>query len=108
MEKEKTEDKEDGFGHIIKQGMKHLEGMFLERKFDSDNLYTIHKKPKSAFSFRESVVFPSVQLESILVARIHVFKLVFLSLIFVFFLSDQFIPATTTSVPVFYHLGIMI
>ena len=42
----------------------HLDGMFLERKFDSDNLYTIPKKPKSAFFFRETVVFPSVQLDS--------------------------------------------
>ena len=44
--------------------MKHLDGVFLEKKFDSDNLYTIPKKPKSAFFFRESVVFLSVQLES--------------------------------------------
>ena len=44
--------------------MKHIEGVFLERKFDSDNLCTIPKKPKSAFLYRESVVFPSVQLES--------------------------------------------
>ena len=43
--------------------MKHLEGLFLERKLNSDNLYTIPKKPKSAFFFRESMVFPSVQLE---------------------------------------------
>ena len=42
--------------------MKHLDGVFLEKKFDSDNLYTIPKKPKSAFFFRESVVFLSVQL----------------------------------------------
>ena len=52
------EDVRDGFGHVIKKGMKHL-----ERKFDSDNLYTIPKTPKSAFFFRESVVFPSVKLE---------------------------------------------
>ena len=38
-----------------RKGMKHLEGMFLERKFHSDSLYTISKKPKSAFVFRESV-----------------------------------------------------
>ena len=38
------------------KGMKHLEGVFLERKFDSDNLYTIPKKPKSAFFFKEIVV----------------------------------------------------
>ena len=44
--------------------MKHLEGVFLEKKFDSDNLYTRPQKPKSAFFFRESVVFPSVHLES--------------------------------------------
>ena len=45
---------------------------------------------------------------TILVARIYVLKVVLLSLIFVFFLSYQFIPAIATSVPVFYHLGIMI
>ena len=28
VEKEKTEDVEDGFGHVIKKGMKHLEGVF--------------------------------------------------------------------------------
>ena len=35
------------------KGMKHPEGVFLERKFDSDNLYTVPKKPKSAFFFKE-------------------------------------------------------
>ena len=45
------------------KGMKHLEAVFLERTFGSDNLYTIPKKPKSAFFSKESVVFPSVQLE---------------------------------------------
>ena len=35
--------------------------MLLERKFDSDSFYTRPKKPKF---FRESVVFPSVQLAS--------------------------------------------
>ena len=44
--------------------MKHLERVFLERKFDSDNLCTIPKKPKSAFFIRESMVFPSMQHES--------------------------------------------
>ena len=44
--------------------MKHLEGVFLERKFDSDNLYSISKKPKSAIFFSESVVFLPVQHES--------------------------------------------
>ena len=44
--------------------MKHLKGLFLERKFDSDNLCTIPKKPKSEFFFRESAVFPPMQLES--------------------------------------------
>ena len=63
-EKEKTEDMEDGFGHITKKRMKHLEGLFLERKFDFDNLYTISKRPNSTFFFKESVMFPSVQLES--------------------------------------------
>ena len=56
-EKEKTEDVEDGFGHLIKKEMKHLEGLFLKRKFDPDNLYTTSKKPKSTFFFRESVLF---------------------------------------------------
>ena len=62
-EKENMEDVEDGFGYVIKKQMKHLEGVFLQRKFDSDNLYTIPKKIKSAFFFRESLVFPSLQLE---------------------------------------------
>ena len=122
---------------IIKKGMKHLEGVFLERKFDSENLCTIPKKPKSAFFFIESAVFPPMQLESkkghfgltneellmiikymnyqtslfwqtILVARIHILNLVFLSLIFVFFLYYQFIVAITISILVFSLLGIMI
>ena len=58
------EDVENGFGHVIKKGMKHLEGVFLERKFDCDSLYTIPKKPKSPFFFREIMVFKSMQLES--------------------------------------------
>ena len=41
-----------GIDHDQK-GIKHLEGMFLERKFDSE-------KPKSAFFFKESVMFSSV------------------------------------------------
>ena len=61
-EKKKTEDVEDGFGHLIKKEMKHLEGLFLKRKFDPDNLYTTSKKPKSTFFFRESVLFLWVQL----------------------------------------------
>ena len=55
---------EDDFSQVIKKEMKHLEKVFIERKFDSDNVYTIPKKPKSAFFFRESVVFPSVLPES--------------------------------------------
>ena len=44
-----------------------------------------------------------------LAACIHVLNLVcFFSVIFLFFLSYQFIPATTISVPVFYLLGILI
>ena len=62
--RKKTEDVEDGFGHVIKKGMKYPEEVLLERKCDSDNLYTIPKKPKSAFFVRESEMFPSVQLES--------------------------------------------
>ena len=50
-EKEKTEDVEDGFDHLIKKEMKHLEGLFLKRKFDPDNFYTTSKKPKSTFFF---------------------------------------------------------
>ena len=34
-EKEK-EDVEDRFSHVIKKGMTHLQGVFSERKFDSD------------------------------------------------------------------------
>ena len=58
------EDEEDGFVQVIKKGMKDLEGVFLERKFDSDNLCTLPTKPKSAFYLRESVAFLSVQFES--------------------------------------------
>ena len=43
--------------------MKHLKGVFLERKFDSDNLYAIHKNPKSTFFFRESMLFLAVETE---------------------------------------------
>ena len=43
--------------------MKHLKGVFLEKKFDFDNIYTTPTKPKSAFFFREIMVFLSVQLE---------------------------------------------
>ena len=53
----------EGFNHDQKK-TKHLEGVFFEWKFDSDNLYTIPKKPKSAFFFREKVSFPSAQLLS--------------------------------------------
>ena len=136
-EREKAEDVDNGFGHVIKKGMKGLERVFFERKFDSDNLYTIPKNPKSAFFFREMVVFPSVLLESkkghfeltneellmiikymelsnrtslfwqtVLVACLHVLNLVFLSLVFVCFLTYQFIPETTISVPVFCHIMI--
>ena len=44
--------------------MKHLEGVFLERKFNSDNLCSILKKPKTAFFFIQSPVFPPMQVES--------------------------------------------
>ena len=46
---EKTEDVEDGFGHVMKKGMKHLGKVFLEKKFDSNNPYRITKRPKPAF-----------------------------------------------------------
>ena len=39
--------------------------------------------------------------DTILLARIHVHKSVFLSLIFMFFLSYQFIVKTTISIPLF-------
>ena len=45
------------------KGMKYLEGVLLERTFDSDKLYIIPNKSKSAFFYKESVVLPSVQLE---------------------------------------------
>ena len=32
-EKEKMGDVEDGFGHVIKKGMKHLEGKHLRKEF---------------------------------------------------------------------------
>ena len=38
--------------------MKYLGEVFIERKFDSDNVYTVPKKPKSAFFFRKSVGVP--------------------------------------------------
>ena len=44
--------------------MKPLEGVFLDKKLDSDILYTIPKMPKSIFFFSENVVFVSVQIES--------------------------------------------
>ena len=43
--------------------MKHLEAVFLERKFDSDILCTVPKKSKSTFVFIESAVFLPIQLE---------------------------------------------
>ena len=46
---EKTENVEDGFGHVMKKGMKHLEKVLLEKKFVSNNPYTIPKRPKPAF-----------------------------------------------------------
>ena len=55
-EKEKAEDVKDSFSYVTKKAMKHLEGVFLKRKFYSHNLCTISKKPKSVFFFRESVV----------------------------------------------------
>ena len=45
---------------------------------------------------------------TIRLARINVVNSVFVLLIFVFFHSYQFILATTISVPVFFHFGIMI
>ena len=57
------EDVYDNCGHVVKKGMQHLQRLLLERKFDSDNLYAKPKKSKSAFFFRESVVFISVLLE---------------------------------------------
>ena len=113
-EKETTEDVEDGFRHVIKKEMKDLEGVFLERRFDSDNVYTIPKKPKFPFFFKKvwcsrqcslsakrdfelsheellMIIYGTIEsninfTNTIIVARIHVLNLVFLSLIFVFFL----------------------
>ena len=45
------------------KGMKHLEVVLLERKFDSDILCTVPKKSKSTFVFIESAVFLPIQLE---------------------------------------------
>ena len=52
----------DEIKHNQKRG-KDLEGDFLERKFDCDNIYTIPKKCRSTFFPKESLVLPSVQLE---------------------------------------------
>ena len=46
------EDGEDDFSQVIKEGMKHLEAVFSERKFDSGNVYTISLKPNSVLFFR--------------------------------------------------------
>ena len=46
------------------KGMKHLEGVFLERKFDSDIPWLVPKKPESKLFFTESAVFLAMQLES--------------------------------------------
>ena len=61
---EKTEDMKNRIRHLIKNGMTPLDGVFLKRKFNPDNLYTPSKKSKSAFFFRESVLFLSLQFES--------------------------------------------
>ena len=45
------------------KGMKHLEVVLLERKFDSNILCTVPKKSKSTFVFIESAVFLPIQLE---------------------------------------------
>ena len=50
-------------GEVVKKGMKHFEGIFLENRFDSDKQYVIPKRPRRAFFYRESVVMPSIQLE---------------------------------------------
>ena len=60
-EQQKLEDDTDDYGHV-KKGVKHFEGLFFERKFDSDKVYTLNEK-KRAFFHKESVVFPSVQLK---------------------------------------------
>ena len=44
--------------------MDHFEGIFLEKRFDSETEYTIPKKAKTTFFYRESIAFPSVQLKS--------------------------------------------
>ena len=62
-QKEKTEDVAYGFGQVIKKRTKHFEGVFVERKFDSDNIHSVSKKLKSALFFKDSVVSPLVELE---------------------------------------------
>ena len=52
---------EDGFDHVIKKGTNHLEGMFLEKKFVSDDLHRMYLRIPS---LQESMVFPSEHLES--------------------------------------------
>ena len=52
-EKEKMEDIDDGFGHKVKKGMKHFEGIFLETRYDSDKQYVIPKRPRHVFFYRD-------------------------------------------------------
>ena len=64
IETEKMKDVEDGFGEVVRKGIRHFKGIFLENRFDSDKQYVIPKKPRRAFLYRESVVLPSVELEA--------------------------------------------
>ena len=51
---------EDGFDHVIKKRTKHLEGMFLEKKFVSDDLHRIYLRIPSlqerVWCFRQSIL----------------------------------------------------
>ena len=59
-EQSKEEDHMDDYGHRVKKGVKHLQGVFFERECGSDKRYKLTKK--RAFFYRESIVYPFVQL----------------------------------------------
>jgi len=55
------EDGKDSWGKKVMKGQLHLRGQFYEKQAGSDTKYRIQKK--DAIFFRESVVYPCVQLE---------------------------------------------
>ena len=61
-EEQKDEDIDDGFGHVKRKGVSHYEGVFFEKKFDSNKQYYIPRKPRTAYFYKGSVILPSVQL----------------------------------------------